>query len=387
MIRWLILWICLATGAKAQVTIDPDRSVVRDGWWSLRVELALSDVTPYRVFTLDNPRRLIIDFEDVIWEGIDGQKLRSGDRAMALRIDPLHSGWSRMVVDLAEPLNIVEAGLRGTGAGADLTVVLEQVSGEEFAAAAGAPPDLGRVALAAIDRKPFPPVTDTDDFVVVLDPGHGGIDPGAERGGLNEAELMLTFAEEVAAELNALPGISVVMTRDANTFVPLFTRMSVARAAGADLFISLHADALVEDEARGASVYTLSRTGEERAGQQVVERHERDDLLEGLDLRAQGDQVAAVLMDLARAETGPQGSRFAETLVSAMRAEGVYLNSRPRREGRFAVLSAADFPGVLLEAGFLSNAEDRAVLQSAEGRARIARAVAAAVDAFRDQAD
>lgn len=387
MIRWLVLWICLASSTAAQVSVDPERSAVRDGWWSLRVELALSDVTPYRVFTLDNPRRLVVDVADVVWDGVDTDALRSGDRAVSLRIAGLPDGWSRMVVDLAEPLNIAEAGMRSTGAGADLTIVLERVSSPDFAAAAGAPPDAASHTLAAASPISPQPAPHADDFVVVLDPGHGGIDPGAERGGLNEAELMLTFAGEIAVELSARPDITVVMTREANTFVPLFTRMSIARAAGADLFISLHADALVEDQARGASVYTLSETGKERATQQVVERHERDDLLGGVDLQAQGDQVAAALMALARAETGPAGARFAEMLVAAMRDEGVYLNSRPRREGRFAVLSAADFPGVLLEAGFLSNAEDRAMLQSAQGRARIARAIAVAVAAFRDHAD
>ena len=117
----------------------------------------------------------------------------------------------------------------------------------------------------------------------------------------------------------------------------------------------------------------------------MVERHERGDLLAGVDLQDQGDRVAAALMDMARADTGPLGLRFADLLVGAMRDEGVYLNSRPRREGRFAVLSAADFPSVLVEAGFLSNAQDRAILASPEGRGRIAQAIATAVLRFADQ--
>ncbi|MEL6840918.1 MAG: N-acetylmuramoyl-L-alanine amidase [Pseudomonadota bacterium] len=388
MIRWLFLLCSVATGVAAQVTVDPDRSAVKDGWWSLRVELGLSDITPYRVFTLDDPRRLVLDFADTIWDGVDPALLLSGDRAAALRVGPYRPGWSRMVIDLAEPLRIAEAGMRRSDTGADLTVVLERASPEDFAAAAGPPPDVsvetGSVADAVLAAR----AADTGNFVVVIDPGHGGIDPGAERDGLNEAELMLVFAREVAAELGRVRGVTVVLTRNENVFVPLFTRMSIARSAGADLLISLHADALAEDDARGASVYTLSEAGEDRAAQQMVERHERGDLLAGVDLRAQGDRVATALMDMARAETGPAGAQFADNLVAAMRDEGVYLNSRPRREGRFAVLSAADFPSVLLEAGFLSNAQDRAMLASGEGRARIARAIAAAVAAQAgDQSD
>ncbi|MDP5359146.1 MAG: N-acetylmuramoyl-L-alanine amidase, partial [Paracoccaceae bacterium] len=137
----------------------------------------------------------------------------------------------------------------------------------------------------------------------------------------------------------------------------------------------LEDEALEEDEARGATVYTLSADGGDAAAQRIVERHERGDLLAGVDLNAASDRVATALMDLARAETGPAGRRFADALVASMRTEGVRLNARPRREGQFAVLTAADFPSVLIEAGFLSNAEDRAVLATAEGRARIARAV------------
>ncbi len=387
MIRLACLLFCMASGAYAQVAVDPDRSAVRDGWWTLRVELRLSEITPYRVFTLDDPRRLVLDFQGVDWTGVEPEVLLSGDRAAAVRFGPFRPGWSRMVVDLAEPLNVVEAGMRETEGGADLTVVLERATAEAFADAAGAPPDPGWDNLAAVDPTLPAIVPDEDAFVVVLDPGHGGIDPGAEREGVNEADLMLVFAQEIAAELDAVPGVTVVLTRDADVFVPLFTRMSIARAVRADLFISLHADALEEDEARGASVYTLSQMGEDRAARQMVERHERGDLLAGVDLGAQTDRVATVLMDLARAKTGPVGERFADALAAAMRAEGVNLNSRPRRQGGFAVLSAADFPSVLLEAGFLSNARDRAVLATAAGRAPIVRAIAAAVKELANQPD
>ena len=378
MIRWLCLALLLGSGAFAQARVDPDRSAIADGWWRLNIELGLSDIVPYRVFTLDDPRRLVLDFEGLDWGGFDPATALSGDRAAAVRVGPFRPGWSRMVIDLAEPMAVREAGMQRVAGGAALTVVLRRVSSDAFAATAGAPLDLTDDLPPSLPQStPAAP----SDFVVVIDPGHGGIDPGAQRAGVNEADLMLVFANEVVAELNAIPGVHAVLTRETDVFVPLFTRMSIARSVGADLFISLHADALEEDEAQGAVVYTLAAGAQDRAAAQLVERHARGDLLAGVDLQAQGDRVANALMDLARAETGPAGQRFADNLVAAMRAENVPLNSRPRREGLFAVLSAADFPSVLIEAGFLSNARDRAALESAAGRARIVQAIAVAVAA------
>lgn len=375
MIRWLTGLVLLANMGFAEVTIDPDRASISDGWWTLEVSLGLSDITPYRAFTLDAPRRLVVDFEDVSFAGMSPDSIRSGDRATAVRFGPLRPGWSRMVVDLAEPLVITQAGMIRSEAGAELRIVLQQASEADFIENAGAPPDPGWEAAITFDPVAAQQIIESGDFVVVIDPGHGGIDPGADKGGVKEADLMLIMAEELAVRINATNGLQAVLTRKGDVFVPLSARLTIARQVGADLFISLHADALEEDTAQGASVYTLSADGGEDAGRRIVERHERGDLLGGVDLDTAEDRVATALMDLARAQTGPEGRRFADALVPAMGRAGVRLNTRPRREGQFAVLTAADFPSVLIEAGFLSNPQDRAILATAEGRAQIARAI------------
>jgi N-acetylmuramoyl-L-alanine amidase len=176
-----------------------------------------------------------------------------------------------------------------------------------------------------------------------------------------------------------------VLTRDADVFVPLFTRLSIARAAGADLFISLHADALAQDDAWGASVYTLSEGGDDETTQLLVARHERGDLLAGVDLSQADDRIAATLMDMLRRQTGPRGSDFADQVVAQMDVMGVRLNTKSRRTGRFSVLLAPDFPSVLVEVGFLSNANDRANLTDPAGRARLVTALAQAVAGFAAQ--
>jgi len=375
MIRWALLLLFAANMAVAQVTVDPERTAVRDGWWTLEVEMGFDQITPYRVFTLDAPRRLVLDVEGASFAELSPDAILSGDRATDLRLGPLRPGWSRMVVDLAEPLAIAQAGMVTVPQGADLKIVLERSTPESFAGDAGAPPDPGWEVVTGFDPKVAAELAKSEDFVVVIDPGHGGIDPGANQGGIKEADLMLLMAAELAVLLNAEEGVQAVLTRETDVFVPLTARLTFARQVGADLFLSLHADALEEDEARGASVYTLSADGGGEAAQRIVERHERGDLLSGVDLSAAEDRVATALMDLARAETGPAGQRVADALVASMQAEGVRLNSRPRREGQFAVLTAADFPSILIEAGFLSNAEDRAVLASPAGRARLSRAI------------
>jgi len=182
--------------------------------------------------------------------------------------------------------------------------------------------------------------------------------------------------------LNRTGQIRAILTREADVFVPIEGRMTIARAANADLLISLHADALEEDEARGASVYTLNDEGSDRAATRMAERHERGDLLAGIDLSDQDDRVATVLMDLARAETEPQSQRFADQVVEGLRDAGARLNSRPRREGRLAVLNAPDFASVLIEVGFLSNASDREILSTVAGRARIVDGIVAGVLAW-----
>ncbi|MCG3267487.1 N-acetylmuramoyl-L-alanine amidase [Yoonia sp. I 8.24] len=361
---------------SAQVTVDPNRTAVGDGWWRLEINVGLSEVTPYRLFTLDNPRRLVVDFQDTVWPDVSPDLLLSGDRATALRYGALGPDWSRMVVDLAGPLEVTQAAMQTTDAGADLSIILKRTDARSFSANTGAPSDLNLGQPVSL-----PPAT-SGGFHVVIDPGHGGIDPGALRDGVSEADLMLQLGQEVATAVDAIDGVQASLTRDADVFVPLYTRVSSARAAGADLFISLHADALEEDAASGASVYTLSRDGGALAARRMIARHESGDLLAGVDLDAQGDQIATLLMDLARDQTGPQGGEFADMLITQMENAGVRVNTNPRRFGQLAVLSAADFPSVLVEVGFLSNAQDRAALEDPESRATIVAAIAAAVNQF-----
>jgi len=379
-----VLW-AGATQAQemsALARLDASQSYIRDeGRGGLAIDLHLTQAVPYRVFTLDKPRRLVVDFREVDWGGVRAGDLMQGSQASGARFGLFRPGWSRMVVDLAGPMVVQTATMVTDPIEGDAMVHLRLVEsdGKTFASDTGAPQSeiwgLPKIAKVATPRK-----RPTDGvLVVVLDPGHGGIDPGAEAGGQTEAELMLSFARELRDVLTRTGGFSVVMTRTEDIFVPLETRVSIARAAGADVFISLHADMLSEGRASGATVYTLSETATDEASAKLAERHDRGDLLAGVDLSGQDDVIAGVLMDLARLDTAPRADKLADQLVESLKTAIGKMHKRPRQSASFSVLKAPDIPSVLLELGFLSNSDDLKKLSSPVWRAKAAGGIRAAL--------
>ncbi len=368
--------------------LEAETSSITDSRRGVEVTLSLSQGVPYRVYTLDAPPRLVLDFQEVDWQGIGAGDLIAGARVKGLRLGQIRPGWSRMVADLDAPYPLEQAGLeidRVSGR-ATLKVALGAVDAERFAATAGTPALPGwdlpdpKDALAAVPVG----VPGEGPLVVVLDPGHGGIDPGAQEGELTEKALMLQFAQELRDELLRAGGFEVVLTRERDEFVSLERRVALAHWAGADVFLSLHADALSGAQARGLSVYTLSESASDKASAALAERHNRADMLAGVDLSGKDDVVADVLMDLARVETQPRTAHLAQALIESFAAHELPLLSRPLREAGFSVLKAPDIPSVLIELGFLSSPRDLARLRDEEGRARIAAALRAALTSWRD---
>lgn len=365
----------LAQGLTALARVDAAASRVADTPDGAELELGLSQPVPFRVFTLDAPRRLILDFSEVAWDGLRTAEFDRSDMVASVAMGAFRPGWSRMVLELAAPLAVKTAELR-TDNGARVLVTLEPVGAAEFAARAGAPEVAGfQLPAPEVLEQPRPRQNGDRPLVVVLDPGHGGIDPGAERGDTIEAELMLQFARELREVLLRAGGFEVRMTREEDLFVPLEMRQSLARAMAADVFISLHADALTEGRATGATIYTLSEDASDVASAKLAERHDRADLLAGVDLSDQDDVIAGVLMDLARTETAPRSDRLADALVTGLRDAIGTMHKRPRMEASFSVLKAPDIPAVLIELGYLSSARDLGNLTSADWRARAAAGI------------
>jgi N-acetylmuramoyl-L-alanine amidase len=365
---------------SALARLDPASSSVRGSARGLELEFALSQPVPWRVRVKAGPARLILDMREVDWSGIGALALPEG---VSLRAGVFRPGWSRLVLELPAPMLVSTAvmetgatttGATTTGSGARLRLVLSPADEAEFAAKAAEPEPPDWALPRAADLPP-PPRRGSGPLVVVLDPGHGGIDPGAERDGENEKTLVLTFARELKELLLRDGRFTVVMTRDEDAFVPLETRISLARAAGADVFLSLHADAIAEGEAVGATVYTLDEDATDEASATLAERHDRDDLLAGVDLSDQDDLVAQVLMDMARAETTPRTGRLAAALVASMQKADIRMHRHPHQEAGFSVLKSPDIPSVLIELGFLSSARDLRRLTDPEWRARMAAAI------------
>lgn len=381
---WLMALPAPAQDLSALARLEAGASSVTASGGELRLTLALSQPVPWRLRFLDAPPRLVIDAREVDWTGIASLPLPPG--VVALRAGRFRPGWSRLVVELAGPQRVLQSEMLTATDGAVIRLALGPTDAAQFAEEA-ARPDLPDWAAPEAAEIPAPLPQGAGPITVVLDPGHGGIDPGAERDGQTEAALMLTFARELKEVLVRDGRFSVVMTRDDDVFVPLETRTSIAREAEADLFISLHADALAEGEATGATVYTLSDEATDAASAALAERHDRDDLLAGIDLTDQDDVVAEVLMDMARTETMPRTDRLAQAIVGAIKAAEIRMHRRPQQSGGFSVLKSPDIPSVLLELGFLSSARDFSRLTDPAWRARMAEAIRVAlVDWARDDA-
>jgi N-acetylmuramoyl-L-alanine amidase len=352
--------------AADSVRADASRSGLESGWFGRRLalDLWLDRAVPFRAFTLDAPPRLVLDFAGLDWTGFDAAQL-SGE----IRVGRIEEGWSRMVVDLSGPLALRSAEIRPDAGGARLEVRLTRVSAAAFAAASGAPPGVWPAGAAARTAA----LAGAGGVMVAIDPGHGGIDPGALRDGVAEKDVVLAFARALADEL-AGAGFRVLLTRAGDDFVALDERLALAQAAGADLFLSIHTNAVVDERLGGAIAFTRSERGSTGAAAARAREENAADRLASLADVAPADPVRAVLADLARRETDARSARLADTLVAALAPAVALAPGYPRQSADFQVLRAPEMPSVLLELGFLSNPSDRAGLTSPEWQAEAAAA-------------
>ncbi|WP_170468518.1 N-acetylmuramoyl-L-alanine amidase [Ruegeria arenilitoris] len=385
---WALTTAAVAHDFSALARVVPDDSrIVDEGRAGVRIDLGLSQGVPYRVFTLRDPYRMVLDFQEVDWTGLDPDTFLQSDRISGVQFGAYVPGWSRMVLELGAPLAVDSAELRidETSGEAHLSLILMGTDFDTFAAGSGAPRqqgwDLPEPAVTpAISRQGT-----SGALRVMLDPGHGGIDPGAEVDGSDEKTLMLTFARELREQLLRAGGFEVVMTRVDDQFVSLERRIALAHRAGADVFISLHADILSEGRAHGAAVYTLSKAASDVASDKLAERHDRGDLIAGIDLSGADDQVADVLLDIARQETKPRTDALARALADGMTQQGGPMNSRPIRTASFSVLKAADIPSVLVELGFLSSPRDLKNIRNPEWRGGMAQGIVDGLKKWRQE--
>jgi N-acetylmuramoyl-L-alanine amidase len=291
-------------------------------------------------------------------------------------------GNSRLVIDLAGPVSVGKPQLLqpDAGLGFRLQFDLAADSPDAFLAHAGWPD--GIAAPSAAPPQPNRFADSTGKKTVVIDAGHGGIDPGTHgESGLAEKDVVLAVAKRLRDTLEATGHYKVQLTRDTDVFIPLRERVAIARAAHGDLFVSLHADSNDHHDIRGASVYTLSEDASDREAAKLADKENMSDVIAGVDLSGENNPVASILIDLAQRDTMNRSVRFAESVLKALPAATMVRPTSPHRSAGFAVLKAPDVPAVLVELGYLTNRKDESEMETQAWRAQVAQALTNAINA------
>lgn len=349
-----------------------------------RFVIELAGPVKHSSFTLADPYRVVIDLPEVDFQvpSALGQEGRGAVRGF--RFGHFQAGQSRIVIDAAGPVTIAREFTLEPQSGFGFRIVLDlkEVTREAFLE--------GREQLPAQASVPVPsqppvktaPPLDDSKRVIVLDPGHGGVDPGTRGStGVQEKDIVLTFSKEFQRQLNATGRYKVYLTRETDKFIPLRERVAIARRHRADLFISIHADAIGKPNVRGMSVYTLSETASDSEAAELARRENLSDVIAGVDLYSEAGEVTDILIDLAQRETKNFSVNFARKVVDHASKVTVTLQ-RPHRFAGFRVLKAPDVPSVLLELGFLTNRDDEKNLLSGNWRERVAGGLVRAIDGY-----
>ena len=380
----------LAGAAQARAEDAPPVAVaarLADDGEAAKLVFDLSGPVAASARALADPDRIVVDMPEVSFQ-IDPSIGRPRDHGQAIvkgfRFGLFGPGKSRVVIDLAKPACVANVATTPIAKGATpsrLAIALKRCEPAAFAQAAardalaGAGPAPAAVAAAA-------PVADRP--VIVLDPGHGGVDGGAYGiGGAIEKTLVYEYALELQRQLEAKGRFKVVLTRHGDEFVSLDDRVRIAREAGASLLISIHADMLggAGSYVSGATVYTCSERASDAEAARVAAHENAADKAAGVEDKAQAPGVADILFDLEKRETRAYAHLFSRGVVAELQGK-TQLNNNPERSAGFVVLKAPDFPSVLVELGYLSNPKDVQSMNSPEWRARTASAMADAVDRF-----
>ncbi len=423
---------------------DPVATGARVGGDEVRTRFVADLTMPvgYTVYVLPDPYRVMIDLPGVRFDLPPDAGRRTRGLIAEYRYGEVEPGRSRIVIDTTGPVLIEKSFVVEPQAGQPARIVVDLVQTTEEAFAAALKSDektsMAAIAEAAQDRKPVdevvadasspaseqpepqlsdeaaaaaeetalaaplprpkpgtePPPAEPDKpllkrhdgrRLVVIDPGHGGIDPGAI--GLKktkEKDVVLAFGLKLRDYLKQTGNIEVVMTRSDDRFLPLKERVRIARENAADLFIAIHADTVRGPEARGATIYTLSEKASDAEAEALAHKENRADIIGGIDLEAESEEVTDILIDLVQRESKTHSVFFARKAVSEMQTVTSF-TGKPMRSAGFVVLKAPDVPSVLVELGYLSSKHDEAQLTSPEWRSKVAGAMAKAIQKYFSQ--
>ena len=360
-----------------------------------RIVMDVNGPISYKYFLLANPYRLVLDMLEVDFELNPVSKKLTGG-VLGYRFGLLKPGISRVVIDLSKPLLVDKHFIIKPGAKPQSRLVIDLVPTTRSRYLADLKKSrnqatVGRQKLKSAEQKhqtiqesqkKSPQKKISESKIIVLDPGHGGVDPGAiGLQGTYEKKIVLMAAKTIKKILVKSGRYKVILTRKSDRFIPLKNRVAIARRAQADLFISLHADSIKNGAVRGATVYTLSENASDREAAQLAERENKSDLIAGIDLNTESQEVTDILIDLVQRETMNQSAVFAGAVVKEI-TKKIKTHRRPHKFAGFAVLKALDIPSILLEMGYLSNFEDETLLNTARFQQKLGLAILIGLDRY-----
>ena len=351
-----------------------------------RFVMDLSRKVEIATFMLADPYRVVVDLPQVTFKLPSNAGLHGRGLIKAFRYGLVMKGGSRIVIDTKGPVQLKKAFTLAAAAGQPARLVLDLKATDRasflHAIAVETRSDRG---MASKRERIAPPANDNDPRpLIVLDPGHGGIDTGTRsKGGELEKDVVLAFAKVLRGDLERTGKYRVAMTRSDDTYVALGERVRFARVHHAALFVSIHADFLPRGEGQtdGASIYTLSEHASDAEAARLAEAENKADVIAGVDLTAEPDDVANILVDLAQRETKTFSVQFARTAIGELKVV-TPLHKHPIKSAGFKVLTAPDVPSVLIELGYMSTKQDLKQLTNGSWQAKTAAAVAQAVDQF-----
>ncbi|MBS0288223.1 MAG: N-acetylmuramoyl-L-alanine amidase [Proteobacteria bacterium] len=343
---------------------------------STRLVFDLSDPVKYKLFTLDNPYRVVIDIEDARYSAILDESSLKDSGILKLRHGPREKGV-RLVLDMQEKVKPASFMLAPNQAyGHRLVVDLTLKGPSKIISAAQSVPATAKIT----DHNQLT----TREFIVAIDPGHGGEDTGAIGNNLKirEKDVVLAVSKKLESLINAQSGMKAFLVRKGDYYVGLRNRMGLAREQGADLFISLHADSFKDPRASGASVFVLSEKGaSNEAARWLAERENRSDLIGGVKLEDKGDLLASVLLDLSQTASESASHELANHLISNL-SKVTDLHHKTVQRAGFMVLKSPDIPSVLVELGFISNQNGEKKLKTKMHQDALAQALLSGVQNY-----
>jgi N-acetylmuramoyl-L-alanine amidase len=363
---------------------------VHDHQTHTRLVLELSEGVDFSLFRLADPYRVVVDLPELDW-AVGNNTPAAAGLIRAVRFGLFQTGTARIVIDLGGPAGIKNAFvLPATGGTPNRFVIdLEPIERTKFLASAGPQYRIGQyggvqTAAAApkipAQVKPEPATPAERKKIIAIDPGHGGVDPGAIGvSGIYEKIITLAAAKQLKTRLEGTGRYQVVLTRERDVSLGLAERREIARAAAADIFVSLHADSMANKTMRGLSVYTLSEKASDKEAETLAQQENNADTIIGIDLTHETQEVRHILVDLAQRESMNLATKFAAKLITQLEHE-VKLVPNSHRFARFAVLKSPDIPSVLIEMGYLSNRDDETALRKETYRGKLALAVARGLD-------